>query len=270
MIFENSGETAYLGVGPDHAENAGMRIGLPASVKQFQVGMGGDEATTTLKGRDLSSIRPIPPGQRPFSFTYTIPLSGRIDFSHRFYYPTETFVVMVDDPRLKVDSPQLTYAGSREQGGKKYEMYSGSGFGVGQEATIRIGGASFWANPAIYPWLAAPFLIVAVLYLARRRGQRAQALAAAVRSVAPPEPEPAAFRPTGPGAPAPAPAADSGALPSDDGGDAFAQVYLYLISALDQAHAKGEIGGDAYTLVRRNLKRKLEVVLSDGSAAARR
>lgn len=285
MIFENSGQTAFLGVGPDHAENAGMRIGLPASVKQFQVGVGGDDATTALKGRDLASVRPIPPGQRPFSFTYHIPLSGRIDFSHRFYYPTETFVIMLDDPRLHVESPQLEYAGSRDQGGKKYEIYSGSGFGVGQEATIRIGGASFWSNTAIYPWLAAPFLIVAVLYLARRRGQRAQAVAAAARSAAPdaagagtaPPPDPARPVPVAPAAPsrlstptAGGPRMASGARPADGEGNDFAQVYLYLISALDQANARGELSGDAYSLVRRNLKRKLEVVLSDGSAAPRR
>ena len=278
LIFENSGKTAFLGVGPDHAENAGMRIGLPASVKAFQVGVGGDDATTALKGRDLASTRPIPPGQRPFSFTYHIPLSGRMDFSHRFYYPTETFVVMLDDPRLKLKSAQLQYAGSRDQGGKKYEIYTGAGFRVGQEATIQIGGASFWSNPAIYPWLAAPFLIAAVLYLARQRGRRAQAVAAASRSVegAPrlvPVDPPAAGRPAPPaaaqgagGAPRPAPAA---AAPGS-GGDEFAQVYLYLISALDQANAKGELSGDAITLVRRNLKRKLEVVLSDGSTAPRR
>ena len=276
LIFQNSGKTAFLGVGPDHAENAGMRIGLPASVKEFQVGMGGDDATTALKGRDLASTRPIPPGQRPFSFTYHVPLSGRIDFSHRFYYPTETFVVMLDDPRLKLRSGQLEYAGSREQGGKKYEMYTGANFGVGQEATIQIGGASFWSNPALYPWLAAPFLILAVLYVARQRGRRAQAVAAASRSLegaprlvpaAPPAPPRPAPQPAAPGAgavgPRPAPVAP-------EGGDEFAQVYLYLISALDQANAKGELPGDALTLVRRNLKRKLEVVLSDGSTAPRR
>jgi hypothetical protein len=276
LIFQNSGKTAFLGVGPDHAENAGMRIGLPASVKAFQVGVGGDDATTALKGRDLASTRPIPPGQRPFSFTYHVPLSGRIDFSHRFYYPTETFVVMLDDPRLKVESRQLEYAGSREQGGKKYEMYTGANFGVGQEATIRIGGASLWSNPAIYPWLAAPFLIVAVLYLARQRGRRVQAVAAASRDIESAHPvlpaaPPAAERAAPPSAP-PAAAGGPRSAPGAAGGgeDPFAQVYLYLISALDQASARGELSGDACTLVRRNLKRKLEVVLSDGSAAPRR
>jgi len=62
-----------------------------------------------------------------------------------------------------------------------------------------------------------------------------------------------------------APAAHAGeAAPGD-----FAQVYLYLISALDQANAKGEFSKDAYALVRRNLKRKLEVVSSDGTSRAK-
>jgi hypothetical protein len=46
-------------------------------------------------------------------------------------------------------------------------------------------------------------------------------------------------------------------------------VYLYLISALDQGNARGEIPTDASSMIRRNLKRKLEVVLSDGAARAK-
>jgi hypothetical protein len=223
--------------------------------------MGGDQATTELKGRDLASRRPIPPGMRPFSFTYHVPLSGRIDFSHRFYFPTETFVVMIDDPRLRLESSRLESSGTREQGGKTYAIYSGSDFKVGQEATIRIQGASFWSNPAIYPWLAAPVVVGVVLWLALRRGRRAQAIAATAREHEAPEAKIVAM----PAAAHPAPAAS----PGGGAPDGFAQVYLHLISALDQASSKGEVPKDASELVRRNLKRKLEVVLSDGAARAK-
>ena len=166
MIFENKGKTAFLGTGPDHAENAGARVGLPASIQGFQQGIGGDPETTHLKGRELSSERPIPPGVRPFSFSYRIPLSGRVDLSHRLYFPTASFVVLLDDPKLKIDSKSLQFGGVREQGGKQYAVYSGSTFGVGQEIQARIGGAGFWSNPGVYPWVAAPFLIVAALWFA--------------------------------------------------------------------------------------------------------
>ncbi len=274
LIFQNSGKTAFLGVGSEHAESAGMRIGLPASVKKYEPGMGADEQTTVLKGRDLSSLRPIPPGMHPFSFTYVVPLSAHVDFSHRFYYPTNSFEVMFDDPKLKLESKQLQYAGSRDQGGRKFEMYTGSGFGVGQEATIRILGVSLWGNPAIYAWLAVPVLIVVVLYFALRRGRRAQAIAQTAHAV-----ESGGLRaspaPANPRAPAaasrldtPGPSAPSTHLP-DGGPEDFAAVYLYLISALDQGNARGEFSGDAYALIRNNLKRKLEVVLPDGATRAR-
>ena len=58
LVFENSGKTAYLGTGLNHAENAGIRLGLPASVKEFQMGMGGDAQTVRVQGRDLASLRP--------------------------------------------------------------------------------------------------------------------------------------------------------------------------------------------------------------------
>ena len=267
LIFQNSGKTAFLGVGSEHAENAGMRIGLPASVKKYEPGMGADEQSTVLKGRDLSSLRPIPPGMHPFSFSYLVPLSAHVDFSHRFYYPTGSFEVMFDDPSLKLESKQLQYAGSREQGGKKYEMYTGSGFGVGQEATIRIVGASIWTSPVLYGWLAGVLAIIAVLYVALRRGRRAQAIADAARDAEMQVKDPAS---------APRAAVPVAATPSsppshrpDGSSDDFATVYLYLISALDQANARGDLSQDAYTLIRKNLKRKLEVVLSDGATRAR-
>ena len=274
LVFQNDGKTAFLGAGLGEGEKAGMRIGLPPSVKDFQVGMGGDPATMAIQGRDLASRRPIPPGMRPFSFTYHLPLSGRIDFSHRFHFPTETFVLMIDDPKLRVESPQLQSSGTRQQGQKNYTIYTGSGFTAGQEASIRIQGGSAWGNPGIYPWLAAPVLVGIVLWLALRRGRRAQAVAATAREhetaakvVAMPAPSgapPAPAAGMAPGAHA-APAAHAGeAAPGD-----FAQVYLYLISALDQANAKGEFSKDAYALVRRNLKRKLEVVSSDGTSRAK-
>ena len=278
LVFQNAGPKAYFGSGSGGAERAGVRLGLPASVKDFQVGMGGDPATTTVSGRELASRRPIPPGMRPFSFTYHLPLPGRVDFSHRFHFPTETFVVMVDDPKLKLESGRLESSGTRDQGGKTYTIYTGSSFKAGDDVAITIRGASFWSNPALYPWLAAPVVVGVVLWLALRRGRRAQAVAAAVREHEAPTGKvvamPAGHAPASgahaaaaavPTAGAASPAAHAG----DGKPDEFAQVYLYLISALDQASARGEVSKDASELIRRNLKRKLEVVLSDGAARAK-
>ena len=181
-MFENSGTTAYLGTGLNHAENVGVRLGLPASVKEFQAGMGGDDQTVRVQGRDLASLRPIPPGTRPFSFTYHVPMSGRMDLSHRLYFPTDRFVVLIEDPKLKLDSKSLEFAGERDQGGRKFQIYQGANFPVGAEVTMRIQGAGFWSNPAIYPWLIAPFLILAALVFAARRGRKAADVTAAARA----------------------------------------------------------------------------------------
>ncbi|HSQ61333.1 MAG TPA: hypothetical protein VLT84_13070 [Acidobacteriota bacterium] len=261
LIIENAGETSYLGIGADHAQNAGMRLGLPASIKAFTPGVGADEGTLIVQGREMMSLRPIPPGQRPLSFTYKVPLSGRIDLSHRFYYPTKTFVVMIDDASMKLESKALTYAGSREQGGKKYEMYTGTDLAMGSELEIRVQGASFWSNPAIYPWLAVPFLVAGVLFTARRLSRQA--------------PRPAPAGGAGPsavlGAPAPqaAPRAITPATGSHaaSGDEDLAQTYAYLIAALDQGRERGEISADSHGLVRSNLKRRLELLVSQEPAS---
>jgi hypothetical protein len=278
LVFQNSGSKAYLGSAAEGPGRAGMRIGLPAVVKDFHVGMGGDEATTSLRGRELTSSRPIPPGMRPFSFTYHVPASGRVDLSHRFHFPTETFVVMLDDPKVKLVARQLEASGSREQGGKNYSIYTASGFAAGKDVAIHIESPSIWTNPTLWSWLAAPVLVAFVLWLSLRRGRRAQAVAATAKAheaagakvVAMPA---AGHAPAGGGAStagAGAPGAvHAVAKPGEGASDEFAQVYLYLISALDQGSAKGDLPKEASELVRRNLKRRLEVVLSDGAARAK-
>ena len=263
LVFENSGKTAYLGTGLNHAENAGIRLGLPASVKEFQAGMGGDAQTVRVQGRDLASLRPIPPGTRPFSFTYNVPLSGRMDLSHRLYFPTAKFVVLIQDPKLKLESASLQYAGQRDQNGRKFELYQGADFPIGAEVTMRIQGAGFWSNPKIYPWLAAPFLIVAALVFAAKRGRRSVENETGPVGAAKRISSPAQAAPTGP---VPHPTRQAPPVPDDD----FAVIYLYLIDALDRGVERGEFSKESHALVRGNLKRRLEAILSDQPRAGTR
>jgi hypothetical protein len=265
LIFQNDASTAYLGVGVNHASPSGMRVGLPASVKDFKPGMGLDEPSVHLQGRELTSLRPIPPGQRPLSFTYTVPLSGRMDLSHRLYFPTNQMTLLLDDPSLNVESTQLTSGGTREQGGKTYAMYRGSNLAVGSEVSVRIGGAGFFSNPKIYPFMAAPFVIAAVLWFAARRGKKkldakhappAPAAAPSTHGVTPPLAVP--------------PAHGARASHADKNGDDMAQVYFYLIAALDQGVERGDISAESHGLIRANLKRRLEAILADAPRAKAR
>jgi len=257
LVFQNDGATAYLGTGLNHAENVGVRLGLPASVKKFEPGMGGDEGSVVVLGRDLSSHRPIPPGQRPFSFSYEIPLSGRMDLSHRIYFPTESVDVLINDPGLKVEGSSLTYTGSRDQGGKKFEIYQAKNLPTGSELTMRVHGAGFWSNPKIYPWLVAPFVIVAVLIFASRRGRKSDAPAPRA-GTAPSDVRTAIAAPK-----------VAALAPESNGDDDLHTVYLYLIDALDKGLERGEFTRESHDLVRGNLKRRLETILSDRTPTSR-
>lgn len=282
LIFQNDGNTAYLGTGLNHAENAGVRLGLPASVEHFEPGVGGDAQTVRVQGRDLTGARPIPPGTRPFSFSYHVPLSGRMDLSHRIYFPTDKFVVLLNDPDLKLQSEgSLRYTGSRDQGGKQFEVYEASMIPVGAEITMRVQGASFWSNPKIYPWLAAPFVIVAVLIYASKRGRQAKEAgkegspvpARAAGAGAGEGPHPAALRVAPPGVTGSAGHAGSQARLAHGGpsnGDDLATVYLYLIDALDRGLEQGEYSKESHALIRGNLKRRLETILQDQPQARTR
>lgn len=287
VIFQNDANTAYLGVGVNHASPSGMRVGLPASIKEFKPGLGLDEPSVSVQGRELTSRRPIPPGQRPLSFTYVVPLSGRMDLSHRLYFPTRQMTVLLDDPKLHVESTQLQSGGTREQGGKTYAMYIGSNLPVGAEVAIRVQGAGFFSSPKVYPFLVAPFAIGAVLWYAARRGSRqakAKHAVAGAPGAAPigmaADPRAAMAAPSSAGRPAaapapssaggPAPARPRAATASGNGDDEMAGAYLYLIAALDQGVERGEITPESHALVRANLKRRLEVILADAAHAKAR
>lgn len=259
LVFENAGETAYLGTGLNHAENVGVRIGLPASVKEFHAGVGGDDQSVRVQGRDLASLRPIPPGTRPFSFTYHVPMSGRMDLSHRLYFPTDRFVVLIEDPQLRLESKSLQFDGERDQGGRKFQIYQGSNFPVGAEVTMRIQGAGFWSNPKIYPWLIAPFVIIAALLFASRKGRRVAGAGAGGGAIPEGTVSFASRVPDGI-APPPAPARDKQVPPSEE---EFATIYLFLIDALDRGLERGEFSRESYELVRGNLKRRLGTILAD-------
>ena len=264
MVFQNGAKTAYLGVGVNHASASGMRIGLPSSVKDFKPGLGLDESTARLQGRELTSSRPIPPGQRPVSFTYTVPLSGRMDLSHRVYFPTHQFTVMLDDPTLHLELDATSGARAPASREKTYALYIGSDVPVGSEVSVRVGGAGFFSNPKVYPFLAAPFVIAGVLIFASRRGRRGAARARAageLASVVPAAPRSAAMEPPPVEIAASKPRAP-GERATDSQDDDLAQVYLYLIAALDQGAERGEFSRESQALVRGNLKRRLEVILS--------
>jgi hypothetical protein len=53
-------------------------------------------------------------------------------------------------------------------------------------------------------------------------------------------------------------------------GDDLATVYLYLIEALDRGLEQGEYSKESYALIRSNLKRRLETILSDQPQARSR
>jgi hypothetical protein len=293
IIFQNDASTAYLGVGLNHAMESGMRVGLPSSVKNFQPGLGLDEPSVHLQGRELMSMRPIPPGQRPLSFTYVVPLSGRMDLSHRLYFPTRQITVLLSDPKLHLESKQLVSDGTRQQGGKSYAMYVGHDLPVGAEVEAKVGGAGFFSNPKVYPFMAAPFVILAVLWFAARRGSKQLKVKRAAPGAAGAHPAGAkgnssggsgAARPAaGLGAAGAAVRATSSATPlagaakarpvaraGANGDDDMAHTYLYLIAALDQGVERGDITEESHALVRNNLKRRLEVILADAPQAKTR
>jgi len=57
--------------------------------------------------------------------------------------------------------------------------------------------------------------------------------------------------------------------PESNGDDDLHTVYLYLIDALDKGLERGEFTRESHDLVRGNLKRRLETILSDRAPTSR-
>jgi hypothetical protein len=132
--------------------------------------------------------------------------------------------------------------------------------------SVRIGGAGFFSNSKIYPFLAAPFVIAGVLWFAARRGKKVLLAKHAPLEPAA-EPVPSARVSQAPAAPA---AATRAAAAPSKNGDDLAETYLYLIAALDQGVERGDVSPESHALLRGNLKRRLEVILSDAPHAKAR
>ena len=150
VIFQNDANTAFLGVGVNHASPSGMRVGLPASVEDFKPGLGLDEPSVTLQGRELTSRRPILSG----AASPLVHLPGAALGPHGPLPPALLPDATDHRPPRRsqpAESTQLTSGGTREQGGKTYAMYRGNDLPVGAEVAIRIGGAGFFSNPKVYP-----------------------------------------------------------------------------------------------------------------------
>jgi hypothetical protein len=138
---------------------------------------------------------------------------------------------------------------------------------------MRIGGAGFWSNPKVYPWLIAPFAIVGALWVAARRGKRVREAVRSARAEAPSEAiatrVPAEQRQAAQAASA-RPAAALPLTQPQGGGSSdadFRKAYLFLIAALDEGLERGEFSRETHTLIRQNLKRRLQALLAEESAS---
>ena len=126
---------------------------------------------------------------------------------------------------------------------------------------MRIQGAGFWSNPKIYPWVVAPFLIVAALMFAAKKGRGRNAGGADPIGAARAGEEMRFAAPIGSATHTSPPP-----LPDDD----LSSIYLFLIDALDRGLERGEFSKESHALVRGNLKRRLEAILSDQPRAGTR
>jgi hypothetical protein len=137
----NRSDRTYVGAAGEDGRPTTLRFSLPRGATQVapQAGLPPDDLVPTPDG--FQTANPVVPGRQELAFSYQLPYSSStLDLAKRLEYPTGTFNLYLPDTGLTAVSPHLTYQGTSELGGQRYQLYSAQGLPAGAAIAIRLGG----------------------------------------------------------------------------------------------------------------------------------
>jgi 5-hydroxyisourate hydrolase-like protein (transthyretin family) len=249
-ILNNTTDEIYVG-----EEGTSVRFSLPSGAAQLSFG---DEETASqfveVPG-GFAYLRPVMPGQTQVLYAYQVPYDGReLVLSSTIDYPTASLDVMVANVGVQVESPQLQYQSLTGGEGTAYLHFNGQYLPAGKEIELRFSGAAQGGPAPTMPGaglglslqsyapgvaLLMVLLGVSVPFAQLRWGRRG--------GTSPVEGT------TGPG-----PSTGRAAGPQSQ-----REELLHLLADLDDAHADGQIGEQAYKELRAKMKEHLRDVWTE-------
>ena len=144
----NRSDRAYVGDGPPDVRPPTLRFSLPRGADQVtpQAGLSRGELLPTPDG--FLSTEPVIPGRHELAFSYQVPIEdSTLDLVKRHEYPTAAFNLYVPDTGISVLSPQLTFQGTSELGGQRYQLYTAQALPPGAQVTARLSGLPAVGGP---------------------------------------------------------------------------------------------------------------------------
>jgi len=107
LIIENTSNTSYLGEEPmpkSFYGNVGLKLELPEGYKELEIIRGLSPYDLLLKPDCIFHGQAIQPGTLTVAFKYLMPISGTNDLSRRLLFDTEKLLVILNNPRIYIES----------------------------------------------------------------------------------------------------------------------------------------------------------------------
>jgi mono/diheme cytochrome c family protein len=121
MVFSNTGDRAYVGVG-----GATLEVSLPPGAANLQLQEGALVDRYQITSEGFAYTAPVLPGDQSLSvlFSFDMPLASSLAFEQAMRYPVRSLNVLVPPEGLKLDSDQLIGPQSQDVEGVAYFNYT--------------------------------------------------------------------------------------------------------------------------------------------------
>ena len=137
----NGSDRAYVGDTSADPRRPTLRFSLPQGADQItpQAGLTQGELLPTQDG--FMTTDPVLPGRHDLAFSYQLPIDAPgLDLVKLHQYPTASFNLYVPDTGIAVLSPQLTFQGTSEFSGQRFQLYTATSLPAGSQVAARLTG----------------------------------------------------------------------------------------------------------------------------------
>ena len=189
LVLANSGDRMYIGSQEvQDGKKETLRIQLPTGFQNLQLSQNFIDFYTFVGETGVAFTMAIPPGEKPFELTYTLPANGpAFNVGRTLSVRTQTIEVAVLDTALEVESATLANSGMFEEQGRQYVHLSGQQFGIRSFVDMTIQAPQMPQAPqstnetalptsrflfALVPLMLIPVIWVLVFVVRRNSSQR--------------------------------------------------------------------------------------------------
>ncbi len=131
LVLENSGDRMYIGSqAVKDGKHETLRVNLPTGFQNLQLSQSFIDFYTIIEETGVVFTMAIPPGEKPFELTYTLPAeTSAYNLGRTLSVRTQAIDVVVLDTALEIESAALASSDMFEEQGQQYRHFAGQQFG---------------------------------------------------------------------------------------------------------------------------------------------